>query len=161
MMPTWRRLLKAKRRPLGGLGDLSIAAHGTPDESYSYPVVGARYSSGLGYGYSCVAYNDDMNIYGYGTDHAVLLIYRRDDPNEGAATLATSDLGTGTWLTEWQLRLEIWGDPTDLTVRGKAWRTGDSEPGWTTATDNYALIPRSDDTYAQGVTIDSVERLGW
>lgn len=139
----------------GDVGDLSIAAHGSPPPAL---VVCARFANADQHYYLIVDL-DDSNAYGFGVGHIVERLLRLDAIHESGLTAAVVDLGLGVWLTEWQLRLEVWGDPSSVTVRGKAWRTGESQPDWTTGTDNYPLIPRSDATFAYNATIDSAARI--
>jgi hypothetical protein len=146
MMPAWRRLLKAKRRPLGGLGDLSIAAHrdgsvGTFVIRFRHPGTGKYFS--LQSGYSGQPY---------------FTIYEVDDPAEYTLQLDEWYLPDQPWNVAWQIRVEVWGEPTATSIRFRAWRSTESPGAWLTATGTYG-IPRSDGTFTQDATIDSVERL--
>jgi hypothetical protein len=141
----------------GPVGDLSIVAHGTPADIDQSLYVAARTFDDPPFAVAAKVVYDQYDDAGYGAGHAVLVI--------GHAFvsvytyLAIADLGDATFLTEWQLRFEVWGDPSSVTLRGRAWRAGDGVPGWTTATTSG--VPRGDGTSAGTyTTIDSASRIG-
>lgn len=126
--------------------DISLAASTTPALPLDF-FIATRYNGGNGNGYFAHLEWDQTNAYGFGVNHTVLRIVRTFS---GDTTLASIDYGTDDFFVHWELRMEVWGDPDNTTIRARAWRPAyvssplenGSAPAWTTVTDNSG-IPRA------------------